>query len=81
MIPYAAIVIGSGFGGAVTACRLAEKGMKVLVNSVAYWTIARRADAKFSIRCRTRRGTSQVPAASRLFPVGNVMKSTETPMA
>ncbi|MFQ5630114.1 MAG: GMC oxidoreductase [bacterium] len=25
------IVIGSGFGGAVTACRLAEKGMKVLV--------------------------------------------------
>jgi cholesterol oxidase len=26
-----AIVIGSGFGGAVTACRLAEKGMKVLV--------------------------------------------------
>ncbi len=26
-----AIVIGSGFGGAVTACRLAESGMKVLV--------------------------------------------------
>jgi cholesterol oxidase len=26
-----AIVIGSGFGGAITACRLAEKGMKVLV--------------------------------------------------
>jgi cholesterol oxidase len=25
------IVIGSGFGGAITACRLAEKGMKVLV--------------------------------------------------
>lgn len=25
------IVIGSGFGGAVTACRLAEKGMKALV--------------------------------------------------
>lgn len=25
------IIIGSGFGGAVTACRLAEKGMKVLV--------------------------------------------------
>ena len=25
------IVIGSGFGGAVTACRLAEQGMKVLV--------------------------------------------------
>jgi cholesterol oxidase len=28
---YEVIVIGSGFGGAVTACRLAEKGMKVLV--------------------------------------------------
>jgi cholesterol oxidase len=26
-----AIVIGSGFGGAITACRLAEKGMRVLV--------------------------------------------------
>ena len=25
------IVVGSGFGGAVTACRLAEKGMKVLI--------------------------------------------------
>jgi cholesterol oxidase len=25
------VVIGSGFGGAVTACRLAEKGMKVMV--------------------------------------------------
>lgn len=25
------IIIGSGFGGAVTACRLAERGMKVLV--------------------------------------------------
>jgi len=25
------IVIGSGFGGAITACRLAEKGMKVLI--------------------------------------------------
>lgn len=28
---FGVIVIGSGFGGAVTACRLAEKGMKVLV--------------------------------------------------
>jgi cholesterol oxidase len=28
---FDAIVIGSGFGGAVTACRVAEKGMKVLV--------------------------------------------------
>lgn len=28
---FDAIVIGSGFGGAVTACRLAEKGLEVLV--------------------------------------------------
>jgi cholesterol oxidase len=28
---FDAIVIGSGFGGAISACRLAEKGMKVLV--------------------------------------------------
>ena len=28
---FDAIVIGSGFGGAITACRAAEKGMKVLV--------------------------------------------------
>jgi cholesterol oxidase len=29
--PFDVIVIGSGFGGAVTACRLAEKGAKVLI--------------------------------------------------
>ena len=28
---FDAIVIGSGFGGAISACRLAEKGMRVLV--------------------------------------------------
>jgi cholesterol oxidase len=28
---YDAIIIGSGFGGAVTACRLAESGLRVLV--------------------------------------------------
>jgi cholesterol oxidase len=31
MSSYDAVVIGSGFGGAVTACRLAEKGLSVLV--------------------------------------------------
>jgi cholesterol oxidase len=29
--PYDALVVGSGFGGAVTACRLAEAGYRVLV--------------------------------------------------
>lgn len=29
--PYDVIVVGSGFGGAVAACRLAEKGMRVLI--------------------------------------------------
>ena len=28
---FDAIVIGSGFGGAITACRLAEAGYKVLI--------------------------------------------------
>jgi cholesterol oxidase len=28
---FDAIIIGSGFGGAITACRLAERGMRVLV--------------------------------------------------
>ena len=29
--PFDVIIIGSGFGGAVTSCRLAEKGMNVLI--------------------------------------------------
>ena len=28
---FDAVVVGSGFGGSITACRLAEQGMKVLV--------------------------------------------------
>jgi cholesterol oxidase len=31
MAPFDAIVVGSGFGGAVTSCRLAEAGARVLV--------------------------------------------------
>ena len=31
MPDFDAIVIGSGFGGAITACRLAENGYKVVV--------------------------------------------------
>ena len=30
-VDFDAIVIGSGFGGAITACRLAQKGQKVLI--------------------------------------------------
>jgi cholesterol oxidase len=30
-MPFDAIIIGSGFGGAITACRLAERGLSVLV--------------------------------------------------
>src|SRR5208283_310859 len=31
IMDFDAIVIGSGFGGAIAACRLAEKGYKVLI--------------------------------------------------
>ncbi|MBI2998142.1 MAG: GMC family oxidoreductase, partial [Deltaproteobacteria bacterium] len=30
-LDFDAVVIGSGFGGAVTGCRLAEKGYRVLI--------------------------------------------------
>jgi cholesterol oxidase len=31
MEKFDTVIIGSGFGGAISACRLAEKGAKVLV--------------------------------------------------
>ena len=34
---YDVIVIGSGFGGAITGCRLAEKGLKVLILERGQW--------------------------------------------
>jgi cholesterol oxidase len=34
---YDVIVIGSGFGGAITSCRLAEAGMKVLILERGRW--------------------------------------------
>jgi cholesterol oxidase len=34
---YDAIVIGSGFGGAVTSCRLAERGLRVLILERGQW--------------------------------------------
>jgi cholesterol oxidase len=34
---YDAIIVGSGFGGAVCAARLAEKGMRVLVLERGPW--------------------------------------------
>ncbi|MDL1889565.1 GMC family oxidoreductase [Nitrospirales bacterium NOB] len=36
-LQYDAIVVGSGFGGAVSACRLAEGGMRVLVLERGTW--------------------------------------------
>ena len=39
MSRFDAIVIGSGFGGAVTACRLAEKGMKVLKTRISDFAV------------------------------------------
>jgi cholesterol oxidase len=53
---FDAIVVGSGFGGSITACRLAEKGMKVLVlERGRRWTTAdypRKADDPWTYDAR-----------------------------